>query len=299
MDDPDPNEAETGKTIWSNVTLDELVDAIASLDDHVAQLKDETWRLNVKKSSSNSLWHQVINKCKRLEHNEQTRASLYKIWLKNRRKINDLVEEKQRSRNGNQNHSDNNDIPVTETNNRSLLPDPSLPLPERPNTRANQAKTAHDNDNQSSVINETFISFTPIEWKSVFSRTHQIMKPGWRKVFYNKLTSNGIKCSLGIEKAHIKKGKRKRNCKFFGFNAVCTIDMCPRMFQVILKNEPDEISSAFFLVKIFNEENHDKNIETSALQLRGEERARVGEKFKYIFSKAVLISDVYFRTASK
>ncbi len=209
MDDPDPNEAETGKTIWSNVTLDELVDAIASLDDHVAQLKDETWRLNVKKSSSNSLWHQVINKCKRLEHNEQTRASLYKIWLKNRRKINDLVEEKQRSRNGNQNHSDNNDIPVTETNNRSLLPDPSLPLPERPNTRANQAKTAHDNDNQSSVINETFISFTPIEWKSVFSRTHQIMKPGWRKVFYNKLTSNGIKCSLGIEKAHIKKRKKK------------------------------------------------------------------------------------------
>lgn len=176
----DSNSNETRKNIWSDVTLDELIDAIASLGDHVKQLKHETWRLNDKTSLSSSLWHQVINKCKNLKHDTQTRVSLYKIWLNNRRKIKDLVEEEQRARNRNQNHNNNNDIPATEINNRNLLSDASLPLPERPNTRANQDKKADDNDNPSSVVEEICISFTPIEWKSVFSRTHQKSKVAYK-----------------------------------------------------------------------------------------------------------------------
>jgi hypothetical protein len=281
----DPNSNETGKTIWSYVTLGELVDAIASLGDRLAQLKDETWRINDKTSSSSSLWNQVIDKCKHLKHNEQTRISLYKIWRVNRHKIRDLVEEKQSPRDRNQDPRNDNDASVAERNSPVLLPDPSLPLPERPNTRVNQAKNADDNDNQSSVVREGCISFTPIEWKNVFSRTNQKMKPGWRKAFYDKLTSIGIKCSVSIEKPHIKKGKRKRNCKFFGFNGTCTIGICPRMYQVILQNEPDGVLSALFLVKIYKEENHDRNIETSALQLRGEERLLVGKKFHCLFQK--------------
>jgi len=295
----DSNSNETGKTIWSDVTLDELADAIASLGDHVIQLGDETWRLTAKTSSSSSLWYQVINKCKGLQHNIQTRASLYKIWLGNRHQIKDLVNKKQLSRNTNHSHSNNDDILVTETDNQNLLPDLSLPLPERPNTRANKAKKGDKNDNQSSVVNETCISFMPIEWKSVFSRTHQKMKPDWRKIFYNKLIAKGIKCPLSIEKARIRKGKRKHNCKFFGFNAACSISICPRKYQVILKDEPDKVSVIFFVVKMYEEENHERSIETYALQLRGEERLRVGKKFKYLFLKAVLIWNVYFRAASK
>lgn len=126
-------------------------------------------------------------------------------------------------------------------------------------------------------MNETCISFTPIEWKSVFSRTHQKMKPDWRKIFYDKLIAKGIKCPLSIAKPHIRKGKRKHNCKFFGFNATCSISICPRKYQVLLKNEPDEISMIFFVVKMFDEEYHDRSIETYALQLRGKERLRIGK----------------------
>ena len=275
----DSNSNGTGRSIWSNVTLEELTDAIASLNDNVAKLKDETWRLNTKKNLSNSLWHQVINRCKGLQHNEQTRVSLYKIWLGNRHKIKDLVQENLGSRDKSRNHTNNNDIPVIDSINPNLLPDSSLPLPELPNTRINQAKKADKNDNQCSITDEICISFTPVEWKNVFSRTHQKMKPDWRKVFYDKLILKGIKCPVSIEKEQIKKGKRKRNCKFFGFNAACTISICPRRYQVILKNEPDEMvsASAFFLVKVFNEENHNKEIEDSALQLRGAERMRVGK----------------------
>lgn len=284
MTDSNSDNTEAGKTIWSNTTLEELVDVIASLGDRVAQLKDEGWRLNARTKSPNSLWYQVISKCKKLEHNELTRASLYKIWLGNRREIKQLVESKQQSCNANQNHSNNNNTTVVNSNNRNLPPELSLPLPERPNTRVNNKKeTDANHDNQSAAIDELCISFTPLEWKSVFSRTHQTMKPDWRDVFRAKLKSEGIRCLLRIEKAQIKEGKRKRNCKFFGFNAACSISICPRHLRVILKNEPNETSMIFFIVRIYKEEKHDKDIETSAVQLRGGERLRVGKKFNYLF----------------
>ncbi|CAM4950926.1 unnamed protein product [Rotaria socialis] len=44
------------KNIWSRISLDELVSAIASLEQYTDQLKDESWRLNAKAKSSSSLW---------------------------------------------------------------------------------------------------------------------------------------------------------------------------------------------------------------------------------------------------
>lgn len=88
----DSTSQEKGKTIWSDVTLDELVNAIASLGDDVQRLKKETWRLTAKTNTSSSLWYQVISRCTRLKHNLQTRTSLYKIWLGNRHEIQQLVE---------------------------------------------------------------------------------------------------------------------------------------------------------------------------------------------------------------
>ena len=55
---------EKGKNIWSRMTLDELVAAIASLGKRIGDLKDETWRSNGKTSSSSSLWGSVIEKLK-------------------------------------------------------------------------------------------------------------------------------------------------------------------------------------------------------------------------------------------
>ncbi len=75
-------------------------------------------------------------------------------------------------------------------------PDQSLPLPKKPNTRANNTKNVDDNINENSISNEISFVLIPEEWKVTFSRTHQQIKVGWTGIFYDKLTESGVKCPI-------------------------------------------------------------------------------------------------------
>ena len=279
------NSNKAGKNIWSRITLDELTITIAGLGDRTDQLEAETWRLNDKTRSPGSLWGEIIDKLK-LDNNETTRHSLYNIWNKKRQGIRKLVLNKKRSAlNLNENDEDEGSVSVPEEKNSVLLPDPSLPLPQRPKTRAIQKENDNDNSNQSSVNNEISVVFTANEWKTVFSRTHQDMKDGWRDIFNTKLTSSGtgIKCTLKFKKPYIKEGERKKNCRFLGCWIKCIISGCKRTYHILLRNLSDENLSTVLLVRIYGEENHDSEIETAGRQLRGENRFRVGKIFHYLF----------------
>ncbi|CAF2103522.1 unnamed protein product, partial [Rotaria magnacalcarata] len=72
-----------------------LAIAIASLGDRTDQLKDDSWRLNLKTKSSISCWSEVINKLS-LNDNERIRLTLYKTWREDRHQIRDLVDEKKK-----------------------------------------------------------------------------------------------------------------------------------------------------------------------------------------------------------
>jgi hypothetical protein len=50
-----PKVGGTGKNIWLQITLEQLVDAIAMLGDRIEQLGVESWRLSVQSDSSSSL----------------------------------------------------------------------------------------------------------------------------------------------------------------------------------------------------------------------------------------------------
>ena len=65
---------------------------------------------------------------------------------------------------------------VVQENNLELLPDPSMPLPEQSNTRFNQAKTLHDNNDKDSITSETSFILAPSEWKAAFSFTRKKIK---------------------------------------------------------------------------------------------------------------------------
>lgn len=286
------------KNIWSRITFDQFVDTVATLGDRTSQLKGKTWRLNVKTGAPNSLWGEVINKLK-LDDNEGIRHALYDVWHSDRRDVQELVERKKRIIDGNKSDGDRHDgddgsIDVTETipvqagNNPILHPDPSLPLPQRPDTRASRKANADDNSTKRYFVGEVSMVLSPGEWKNAFSSTDQKMKPDWMDIFVEKLTPSITECSVNFKSPYIKKGERKGVCKFFCFYALCSIGKCKRKYQVSLRNQPDTNSTALFLVRIFGELNHDVSNGTSARPLRGKKRLLVGKKFYYVFLKLKL-----------
>jgi hypothetical protein len=147
------NSKKKDKNIGSRSTLDELATAIASLGNRTDQRKDEIWGLNHKTRSPRSLWGEFIYNLD-LDHSEVTRQVLYKIWRSDGHEISGLVEKKKRTIIINENDGDEGSVSVPEEENSVLLPDPSLPLPQRPNTRASEKENDNDNSNQSSVETE-------------------------------------------------------------------------------------------------------------------------------------------------
>lgn len=208
-----------GKGIWSRITEQQLVIAIASLNDRVSQLRGESWRLKNDTRSSKSLWAEVIEKLK-LKNTERTRQSLEKIWCLKRKGIDKLVEKQIIStmKNENNEHDGNvnelRDFSAEKKTNPNLLPKLSVPLPTKPNTRINRSDNS-DSNAQSEFDEEVSFVLTAAEWKSVFSRTDKKMKPGWTNLFYEKLKSCGITCVVGFKKSYVKTGKRKQKCKYF------------------------------------------------------------------------------------
>ncbi|CAF4372742.1 unnamed protein product [Rotaria magnacalcarata] len=176
----DSNSNSTGKGIWSQITLDQLIAVITTLGDRVHQLKNETWRWNGQTASSASLWSELIDKLG-LNHDEKTRHAWYNIWRSKRLDIRSQFEKKNLtdSVEGNERVEgevdEKEDTSITEKTS-PLLPDPSLPLPSRPNTRGNDEKNVDKSSAKNEIVEEKSFAFSAIEWKSVFSSTTQTMK---------------------------------------------------------------------------------------------------------------------------
>ena len=286
--------------IWSLITVEQLAADIASLGDRINQLNNETWRLNAETKLPSSLWAQVIEKLN-IEHTEKIRHSLYKIWHLKRQNIDKLVKKELRMKNRNISGGHDGDIDeieeasVVQENNLELLPDPSMPLPEQPNTRFNQAKTLDDNNDKDSITSETSFILGPSEWKAAFSFTRKTLNEGWTDIFFDKLTSCGITCSFSFYRAHVKEGKRKIVCEYFWCRGTCTGQYCSRSCLIKLKDKVNMNTSPIFRVKIFGKENHPKD-QMMARQLCGEERYRVGKKLWYLlYLKIILLWNIYFR----
>ncbi|CAF1061575.1 unnamed protein product, partial [Didymodactylos carnosus] len=162
-------------------TLFLMVPGIASLEHRTSLLDTETWRLNAVTGLHRSVWGELIDLLK-LDHSETTRQSLYKLWHLNRHNICQLVEEKKRGITGSE--CDGNDVDIDRTegfsvlarNNSSLHSNPSLPVPQGPNTRARKQETADDVKTFSADVSETSFVLTPIEWKNAFSRFQPELK---------------------------------------------------------------------------------------------------------------------------
>ncbi|CAF1440169.1 unnamed protein product [Rotaria sordida] len=142
---------DTGRDIWSLMSLDDLVSAITSLGHRIDQLKDDSWRLNRKTKSSSSCWSEVINRLK-LDDNEKIHHTLCKIWHEHRHRIHDLVQKKKKEINSNEmKEGDSDDRNETENGSvakkiiATLPSEPSLLLHEPPNTRAYQKAAASGN----------------------------------------------------------------------------------------------------------------------------------------------------------
>ena len=276
----DSNSNNRGKGILSRISSDDFVVAVANLGNRVKELKGETWRLNIKTKPSSSIWSEVINKLQ-LNHDENTRHALYDILHSKRYNIDKLMEKKKCVDNGKNFDRDNNIIYTKEEQSileeKNLVSEPSLPLPPRPQTRTCIQKNEIDNIIHKSYNTEISTVFTIEEWKDTFSRTHQKMEPNWTDIFYKNLTVSGIKCPLKFKTPYIKQGMRKQRCRFFCCYATCTISMCSRKYQITLQQQPNENSSVVLLVRIYGEENHNSTVETSARQLRGENRLLIGK----------------------
>ena len=277
-----------GNDIWSLITPDQLAVAIVSLGDRIDNLERESWRLNDQTRVTTSLWAAVTTKVG-LDNNEKNRQSLYKVWRLDRQDIRNRVrqEMKKVKKIKNDGHDGNidatEDVSVLQNEISNLDPDPSLSLPQRPNTRDKCKEDPSIDTSPNITTSETSFVLSPSEWKAAFSRTQKKMNDGWRKILYDKLISCGITCSMSFRKAHIKTGTRKQACRFFWCRGDCSISICQRSFIIILNNQPAENASALFLVRIIGEDNHDAQAEKHVRQLRGEERMIVGKQLNMYF----------------
>jgi hypothetical protein len=270
-----------GKSIWSSITEEQLVTAIASVNDRAKQLEKESWRMTDDRKRSTSLWGEIIQKLK-VQHTEKIRHSLYNLWHPKDSRIRKLVK-KESEKEGNKKQDEvNNNIndrqeSVKEDDNANLLPNPSIPLSKPANTRSKAAESININTMRPAV-GETSIILTAAEWKNVFSYSQKQLNDDWHAIFRNKLKSCGITCALRFGNKHIKKGKRKHTCSYFWFDTYCTNTECTRAYRTILHNEINLNASPIFRVRIYGEEHHDPTAETMRCQLRGEERYRLGMK---------------------
>lgn len=278
------------KTLWDQIDLSQLKTAIVSLGDRIQELNTESWRINGQKQQHNSIWNQLCTLLE-LEASEKNRRSLYNVWQRNRYQIKEMVEMLPT------NNKENMDIIASETNSVNdkkqtpLEAQVSSPINARSKKSGLRSSSYDKNSVQEDENNERSLLFSAIEWKMVFSRTHQEMKPEWQKVFQNKLKDNGFVCAVNFRIPIFKKGQRKKNCRFFCCYGECKMKICGRKFQIILQQEPSATGAPIlFLIRTVGKENHDSDRETAALSLRGTEREAVGSYFPKVRMRNI----VYF-----
>lgn len=275
-----------GKSILSRVHVDQLVAGIASLGDRTDQLKNESWRLNRETELPTSLWGEVIDYLQ-LDHDERTRHALYDLWNSNRHDIVTLVKRMKRLNEGKETNDDVSIVDEKENNSvleqkeSNLCANESLPLPSRPNTRANQRNNIGESTLEYAFEGETSFVCSAVEWKSAFSYTDQKMKEdyNWRILFSNKLTASGIRCPLKFRQPYIRQGKRKHRCKFFCCYAQCLYKSCERTYQITSMKQASDVSSVVFLVRIYGKEYHDVENEAHGREMQSQDRDEIGKKF--------------------
>ena len=268
--------------IWSQIDLSQLTRAIALLGDRVNELHSETWRLNEKTRSTDSVWNELILLL-HLDQTEGVRRSLYNIWKRNRHQIRDLVAIQTTNiandANSDIDEADSASSEIVSVSSRKQLPLQTIvssPIPVRPTREIRRDNSPSGNRTNETIGIDHSIVFSVAEWKKAYSQTNQKMKEGWTKIFADKLTASGFVCTLQFKSPVFKKGERKKNCRFFFCYAKCATKICARTFHIVLPQEPSPGTALLVLVRTYGEANHDAAIETSARQLKGEERFVVG-----------------------
>lgn len=268
--------------IWSQISLHQLTKAIVGLGDRIKELQTETWRLNDKTRTTDSVWNTLILSMN-LDLTEGIRHSLYNIWIRNRHQIRDLVAMKTTNMandaNSDIDEADSASSEINSTSSRKQLPLQTVvssPIHVRPKRQICRGNGPNEDRRREDIATDQSIVFSSDEWKKVYSRTNRKMKEGWTKIFADKLTASGFVCTLKFKSPVFKKGERKKNCRFFICYAKCTTTICPRTFHIVLPQEPSDETQLFVLVRTYGEVNHDAAVETAARQLKGEERLVVG-----------------------
>ena len=153
----------------------------------------------------------------------------------------------------------------------------SSPIPVRAKKSGLRSSNSNENGIDDDENGESLIIFTFAEWKAAFSRTHQKMKSEWRAIFQKKLEESGSVCTVNFRSPFFKKGQRKKNCRFFCCYGHCTTRICARNFTLIVEREPTIAKApVVFMVRTAGKENHDCDVETAAVPLKGTEREAVG-----------------------
>ena len=267
--------------IWSQIDLDQLTKAIAALGDRIKELQTETWRLNEKTRTTDSVWNTLILSMN-LDQTEGIRHSLYNIWKRNRHGIRDLVA-MQTTNIVNEANSDIDDADSASSEIVSVSSRKQLPLQTmvssrihvRPKRQICKDNRPNGNRTKEDIATDHSIVLSADEWKKAYSCTNRKMNEGWTKIFADKLTASGFVCTLEFKAPVFKKGERKKNCRYFICYANCTTTICARTFRIVLPQEASAETQLFVLFRTYGEANHDATVETAARQLKGEERLLV------------------------
>ena len=275
--------------IWSLINLSQLTKAIAALGDRIKELQSETWRLNEKTRTTDSVWNKLISSMN-LDQTEGIRRSLYNIWIRNRHQIKDLVAMQTTTIADDANldidEADSASSDIVSVSSRKQVPLQTMvssPIPVRPKRQLHRDKCPDGNSKKGSTATDHSIVFSAAEWKKAYSFTYRNMKAGWADIFAAKLTASGFVCTLEFQSPVFKKGERKKNCRYFVCRAKCTITICARIFHIILQQEPIAETALLALVRTYGEANHDAADETGARQLTGENRLLVGTFTYFLF----------------
>ena len=188
--------------IWSQISLHQLTKVIVGLGDRIKELQTETWRLNEKTRTTDSVWNTLILSMN-LDLTEGIRHSLYNIWIRNRHQIRDLVAMKTtniaNAANSDIDEADSASSDVVSVSSRKQLPLQTMvssPLPVRPKRQLDRENDSNENGTKKPIRTDHSIVFSADEWKKAYSQTNEKMKTNWTNIFANRLTQNGFVCTL-------------------------------------------------------------------------------------------------------
>ncbi|CAF4112966.1 unnamed protein product [Didymodactylos carnosus] len=260
------------QTIWNQITREQFISAVKELGSDKKQLDKEIWRFNEFTRSKDSIWGRLISKLK-LNQAEIVRHSLYNVCRRNRQKIeNDMSETRLDAvgENGNLDKENEVELSLSNSENKSVASDASLPHRETRSTVQSQL-------NLPTIMEASFI-MTPKEWKDIYDRSKRQMKSGWTDVIYQKVCSCNFHCILVFRKHRIVvESSRKKNSSFFRCIATCKNRSCERTFEIFIKDEPIGTQSIVVRIRSVGDEQHDKDGEAAARPLTGKLRIFIGK----------------------